>query len=53
MKLFPKSNKDLKEKLKKQEAIKKHQKKLIDEMDKKIEEKKKAIRDILKTFNTL
>ncbi len=47
MKLFPKSNKDLKEKLKKQEAIKKHQKKAIEEMDKKIEEKKKVIGDSL------
>lgn len=41
MKLFPKSNKDLKERLKKQEAIKKHQKKLIDEQEKAIENKKK------------
>ena len=47
MKLFPKSNKYLKEKLKKQEAIKKHQKKAIDEMDKLIENKKKEIGDTL------
>jgi len=47
MKLYPKSNKDLKEKLKKQEAIKKHQKKLIDEMGKAIEAKKKEIGDSL------
>lgn len=47
MKLFPKSNKDLKERLKKQEAIKKHQKKLIDEMEKAIENKKKEVRDSL------
>ena len=47
MKLFPKSNKDLKENLKRLESFKKMQKKAIEEMENNIEDKKKAIREAL------
>ena len=47
MKLFPKSNKDLKENLKRLESFKKMQKKAIEEMENNIEDKKKEVRDSL------
>jgi len=47
MKLFPKSNKDLKEKVKRQKLIIKQQDELLDQLEKAIENEKKEIRDSL------
>jgi len=47
MKLFPKSNKDLKKKIIRQKLIIKQQDELLDELEKAIENEKKEIKDSL------